>query len=76
MINLSFILELGDDCGLTTVGEAFYNVRIRLGQFGTEEQPNFIKAVQDSEKVGMKRDDLIEDWLPHISAASRQANHY
>lgn len=63
-MNFKFALELGLDCDLETVGEAIYNVRLRVGQLFEPEEYN--ELVKECNELKVSKDDLIKDWLDKL----------
>ena len=65
MMTFKFALELGVECGLETVGDAVYNIRLRVGQlFEVDEYKNLIN---EANELNAKSDDKIEFWLEKLS---------
>lgn len=63
-MSFKFALELGQECGLETVGEAIYNIRLRIGQlFEIEEYKSLI---DEAKELGVTGEDLISDWLEKL----------
>lgn len=63
-MTFKFALELGQDCDLETVGEAIYNVKLRVGQlFNIEE---YKTLCEEANKLEAKSDDSIENWLSKL----------
>lgn len=63
-MNLKTALELGKECGLDNVGDAIYNIRLRVGQlFEVEDYKNLI---EDYHKKGAKLEDDLDIWLKKL----------
>jgi hypothetical protein len=62
-------LEIGLDCGLTTVGEAIFNIRIHcINLFNYDEIEEEIKKLEkDVETYWVHKDDLISDWIKKLN---------
>lgn len=60
-MDLKTALELGRECGLTDVGEAVYNIRLRVGQLFEVE--DYKKLIEDYHEKGAKPEDTIDFWL-------------
>jgi hypothetical protein len=62
-------LEIGQDCGLTTVGEAVFNIHIHclsLFNYG-EERKELNELEKEVETYWVHRDDLISDWIKKLN---------
>ena len=62
-------LEIGFDCGLTTVGEAIFNIHIHcINLFNYDEIEEEIKELEkDVEIYWVHKDDLISDWIKKLN---------
>ncbi|WP_137743428.1 hypothetical protein [Robertmurraya siralis] len=63
-MNLKTALELGKECGLDDVGDALYNIRLRVGQLFEVEDYKLLLA--DYIEKGAKANDKIDDWLEKL----------
>lgn len=68
-MKLKDALEIGQECGLTDVGEAVLNIQMHamnIFTYGEEKQEleELIKAVKDND---FKKDDLIKDCLNKLA---------
>ena len=63
-MELKLALELGQDCGLSDLGECILNIRMRVGQlFEVEDYNELCKNYRES---GLNLDQTIEECLEAI----------
>jgi len=60
-MNFKTALEIAKDCDLETVGEAIYNIRLRIGQI--IEVHEYYSLLEEVSKLGASNEELVEDWL-------------
>lgn len=63
-MKLRVALELGVDCGLKEVGEAIYNIRLRVGQLFTVDE--YRNLVNECNELKVNSDDSITEWLDKL----------
>lgn len=63
-MNLKTALELGKECGLIEVGEAVYNIKLRVGQLFEVE--DYKSLINDCHEKGAKSEDKLVDWLNRL----------
>ncbi len=67
-MKLKTALEIGESCGLTTIGEAILNIRfhaINIFAYG-EEQKEYKELLDDFKTSGFNQDDIIKESLAKL----------